>query len=62
MLSITVPVNNQLSPFVKNSYFSEIRKTNRAVVNWHDEKLVNIVVFHLDNLDEKKLKLGLASQ
>ena len=55
---MTVPVDDMMSPFAKDSYFWELRKTNHVVVNWYDEKLVNFVVFHLDNLDEKKLKLN----
>ena len=58
VISMTVPVDDMMSPFTKDSYFWELRKTNHAVVNWHHEKLVNIIVFHLDNLDEKKLKLN----
>ena len=58
VLSYTIPVDDPLSPFSKDSFFWEIRKTNHAVVNWHDERMVNIIVFHLDNLDEKKLKFG----
>ena len=61
VVSLVLPVNDPLSPFVKDSQLWGFTRPNIILVPWYNEKLVNIVLIHIDNLDrdiivEKKIK------
>ena len=50
ILSYTVPVDDNLSPFVKNSSFWNMHRQYSAVINWHNEQLVCFTVFRASDM------------